>query len=608
MIRQRSSSRAGGSVGTTIERSLANLLHTERYEATVFYDDESRLIGSTGYPEYPVRTFENDEYWVCLEGRVYDRSGEELRSDLISLAGSAFDGDLDRVTDWLLDRDGDFLLTAVEQSTGDVAFLDDVLGRLPTYYRVEDDHLTVSREVRFIAEHVDSPTIDREAVAQYLLLGYPLGDRTLLEGVSRLPPATLLRISPESGDVRMDRLHRFDFDRADHEGRSIDRNADELVERFVEACRQRADRGGTPVVSLSGGLDSRSVLAGLATAGIDCEAATMESDEYVPRSDVTVANQLAAALDVDWRTYQLRAPTGDDLNALLKTKNGLNPLGMGHILGFFEQLATDHGPDLTYLTGDGGDKVLPDLTPPKSLDSDAELAEYVVAEHGIFPLADVAELTGISRGDLLGMVRRRLRTYPESTPAGTYVHFLTHERAMNHLFEGEDRNRFYFWSATPFYALPVFTYAMNCPNEQKSTYRFYREFLRRLSPAAARIDRADYGVPPTSRRHALAVKGKQLLARYPRLFERVKPIVKTVLGLETDSRLDPESRRCMRTQLERCEEIDDVLSRAATDEILESETTYDISQIYTLFTLTSYVEDTFESESTLADYADRSFV
>lgn len=608
MIRGRSTSPAGAPVGTTVEPSLANLLHTERYEATVFYDDESRLIGSTGYPEYPVRSIENDEYWVCLEGRVYDRSSEAVRSNLLGLAASAFDDDLNRVTDWLLDRDGDFLVTAVEQSTGDVAFLNDALGRLPTYYRVDDDHLTVSREVRFIAEHVDSPTIDREAVAQYLLLGYPLGDRTLLEGVSRLPPATLLRANPDSGDVRMDRLHRFDFDSADHDGRSIERNADELLDRFVRACRRRAHCGGTPVVSLSGGLDSRSVLAGVAAAGIDCEAATMESEEYVPRSDVTVANRLAAALDVDWRTYRLRTPTGDDLDALLKTKNGLNPLGMGHILSFFEQLAADRGHDLTYLTGDGGDKVLPDLTPPKPLDDEAELAEYVVAEHGVFPLADVSSLTGISREDLLGMVRRRLRTYPESTPAGQYVHFLIRERAMNHLFEGEDRNRFYFWSATPFYALPVFTYAMNCPDDQKSTYRLYREFLRRLSPEVARIDRADYGVPPTSRRHALAVSVEQLLSRYPRLFERVKPVIKTVLGLETDSRLDQESRRCIRTQLERCEDIDEVLSRTATDEILNSNGTYDISQMYTLFTLTSYVEDTVASETTLSEFADRSFV
>jgi len=81
-------------------------------------------------------------------------------------------------------------------------------------------------------------------------------------------------------------------------------------------------------------------------------------------------------------------------------------------------------------------------------------------------------------------VRDRLRLYPETDPASKYVHFLVYERGANFLFEGEDRNRF-FWSTTPFYSIDFFRYAMNCPPEQKTRYNLYRSFLTELAPAAA---------------------------------------------------------------------------------------------------------------------------
>ena len=87
--------------------------------------------------------------------------------------------------------------------------------------------------------------------------------------------------------------------------------------------------------------------------------------------------------------------------------------------------------------------------------------------------ADVAEL------------RDHVSSYPERDFVQKYVHFVTCERIFKWLTEGEDRNRCFFWSATPYSSFEFFESAMRCPDEQKSYYGLYREFLLQLSPAGA---------------------------------------------------------------------------------------------------------------------------
>jgi asparagine synthase (glutamine-hydrolysing) len=55
----------------------------------------------------------------------------------------------------------------------------------------------------------------------------------------------------------------------------------------------------------------------------------------------------------------LNASTGKDLMTLLNIRSGMNYLAMGYILQFFDMLMERHGARLTYLTGYGGDIVLP---------------------------------------------------------------------------------------------------------------------------------------------------------------------------------------------------------------------------------------------------------
>ncbi|WP_254768142.1 hypothetical protein [Salinilacihabitans rarus] len=587
--------------------SLRPLLHTERLNPHIAYRTDVHSVGYTAYPEYPIRTFEADGVRVCFEGRLYDRPADAVESEVIEVARRALADDPDPgpIRDWLLDVDGEFLLVACDVESGRLAVLNDALARLPTYYYRDEDAFVLSREIRYLLESIDVE-FDRLGVAQCLLFGYTLGDRTIVEGVSRLRPATLLTVEPDSLAVTTTRLHTFDFDEHRHDDRSRTRNASELVSRFETACENRAGYADRDVISLSGGLDSRSVLAGYAAAGLSPVAATMESEEYVARSDVEIAERLAADFDVDWRTYHVGHPTGADLDTLVKTKNGHIGLMTSFILDFFRQLEAEFGPDVTYITGDGGDKALPDLTPVRSLSED-DLVDYVLAQNSLVDVERVAELTRLSEGEIRRSVREHVDAFPERTPAGKYVHFLVYGRAVNFLFEGEDRNRLFFWSVTPFYSLPFFRYAMNCPPEQKERYKLYRSFLGQLAPSAAGRVHPIYGAPVDSSRHALAALVDDVLSRYPSVFETVKPFIKAFNDLDTGSTVGPDTVDCIRHQVDRNDVVDDLFDRQALDRIIDAHDEYGKFTLYRIFALTSVVDDIHSTRSVLEANRDAVF-
>lgn len=597
----------GGDVDTdAFFAAVRDLIEHDDYEIAR-HRTEPVHVGSATPSAYPIETFETDAFWIGLEGTAYGRTRATLREELTAVAERLFDPDAESagIADWLFDVDGTFVVYAVEKSTGAVAVLPDALGRLPVYHYRNGETVYVSRDLSVITTLADDVAFDRLGIAQFLLLGFLLGERTLFEGVSRLTPATALTIRPSG--VETTTLHRFDFGRNAHAGRSVERNASELVALFEDACRRRTTVNDANVVALSGGLDSRCVLAGVSGADRSCGAATMNYPPTTPGIDVDVARRLTTALDVDWRQYHLDPPSADEITTLLRMTGGMNGVGLAQILQFYEGLRHDHGPDVTYFTGDGGDMVFHDLTPSRRVRTDEDLVDYIVAEDARFSPETVAALTRVPADRLRETIRTHVAAYPETDPAQQYVHFSIYEKGVNWLGEGEDRNRGYFWGTTPFYALPVFVYAMNCPDDQKAHYALYREFLSQLDPRIAEIDNANYGVAPASAMHTVASLSSTLLSRYPAIGTRLLPTIKRLVLGQTNSastETTTDITGYVRDQRARSPAIHDLLHEPALDRLLATADRYDRLQLQGVFTVTSLIDTITSSRSVLETRSD----
>jgi len=504
-------------LGKELDVLLSNQLHDDDYRLEDVYTDATCRLTLTRYPHYPVSVVDTPDCLIVLEGRLYGLSDNKVQADLKNLSESVFKDDdctEESVGSWLLTHDGDFVVVMRHKQSGRWAFLNDALGRLPVYYHRRSNFECLSREIGLVTRLPESRTADLMSMAQYLLFGFPLGSRMLWNGVKRLAPATLMRW--DTGQAEQSVINVFDFEKQSSSA-SVAVAAESLVEHFLSACKSRSDGNIHNLLSLSGGLDSRSVAAGFIKAGCDFKAATFGQSAEPPSAELRIAQQLAAGLKLDWEQIDLAAPGGRDVRAIFRLKDGLINSSQAYDVAYFAQLRTRYGRDLVHFSGDGGDKTLPCLRPELKFSTTRKLANYILERHRLMKIREVAKLTHLSVGDIIDELTILLDAYPETSFAGKYVHFIIYERAVHWLFEGEDRNRCAFWSCTPFYQHKFFVSAMTCPDKIKKGHLLYREFLRRLSPVATDIVDAGRGLalgdPAYARRIAVAVRA----ARHPKL-------------------------------------------------------------------------------------------
>jgi asparagine synthase (glutamine-hydrolysing) len=213
------------------------------------------------------------------------------------------------------------------------------------------------------------------------------------------------------------------------------------------------------------------------------------------------------------------------------------------------------------------------------------------------PLEDVCKLTGFTEQQIGEGIDQQISSYPERDFDAKYAHFILFNRAFRWLFEGEDRNRHYFWHLAPFYSLPFLNYALNCPDSQKSRYALYKRFLSRLAPEVCTIDNANWGFPPLSRRYYLMEVKNYLRGRIP---SRVKKRIKRLC----EHKLPESYKSCVRKQLESCETIREYIRYGPVTEKIDRSTKKEAQM---LLTVTSALEQLACGRSSLVEYAQMEF-
>lgn len=583
--------------------ALASLAYFPSYIRQTLIDSDTRLLASVRYSDYPVTTFEQGAWQVVMDGRIYDKPEPQVRAELLKLAERLFEPDgRDALVRWLLGTDGEFVITLYNRVTHQLALFNDALGRLSLYYHANSQELLISRDIRFVASLMQNRRFDRMALAQYLLLGFPFAQRTLFEDVELLPPASLIRVSPQG--VQREQVHVFNFDHQAHRNQSIQQNAEALTELIYTAARHRSDDQHSNVLSLSGGRDSRTIGAVLRNLNIPFTTATMLDYYKTAQGDADLAGEAAKLLGAQWNLMELGPTFGKLALQLLTIKSGLCGLRLCDILPFFEGIQQRAAGPVYYLTGDGGAK-LSDQRPARHVSDVDDLVNFVASRHQRASVNTAAEVTGIPRGDILDEMRARFNSYPEKDMAHKHVHFMIYERAPRFGYESEDRNRCYFWSQSPLYALPFVQYIMNCSNEQKANYALYSAFMSHISPEAANLTEENVGLPITSQRYRLKHGVKRMLmgavSRSPALVRVAKNFIGRTNPYESDHRI----LKCLRDQLHNSPSVAEYLSVPAVEKMLANPQSYSKEEMQLLLTIGSAIEAYEEPVPTLTRYADQ---
>ncbi|GGM60522.1 asparagine synthase (glutamine-hydrolyzing) [Halarchaeum rubridurum] len=263
--------------------------------------------------------------------------------------------------------DGEFAGVRYDPETGRATLFTDRLGARPLYYAVGDDALAFSTSVQRVPE-VDGATFafDSDFLAEYLYARRTFGARTPIAGVDQLAPATTVAYDPTDG--RLDE-RRYWAPRYRPVERPLSHYVDELAERFAAAVADRTADDRTAGLLLSGGSDSRAVLAAAGTdarAGVGADATESESTsagrgERIRtyhmndgwNREARIARRIADAADAPFTLLE-RGPSYHEtlLERAAPIQEFIGPFNTGHALGFADRLAGDVDVLLTGLYSD----------------------------------------------------------------------------------------------------------------------------------------------------------------------------------------------------------------------------------------------------------------
>lgn len=444
--------------------------------------DAAPAVWNVSHATYPVHTATHGPFWFALEGVVYDAPGgpDAALQAVADRLASPRDAD---VQTWVERTDGVFVLLAVHQPTQQWTLLTDAVGTLPLY--LSQAHGCITRTFALF-HHLDaSPPFDRIGAAQQLHLESPLGPRTLLEGVKRLPPATCLR---GHGTVLAERTT---FDSPIVVPRPVSGSlsgeppsVETLTETFVAAVDRRATWRAHPALALSGGLDSRAVACACAASSHDVHPMTLARADGNNRGDVDGAKAICAMLDLPGEIVRPGPPSGDDLQTHVLEKGGMNALDVSFMIPFTRHVAARTA---SLLTGEGG-LLLRDVRPWTSLASLDDVIQHLGTTAHL-SLENAARCVGLPPETL----RRSIRDHFASgagSPDDAYARFRL-ERVYTFTCEGEDRNRSAVWSTSPFLSVPFVQRALRYPMHEKRRLRLYRRFLETLHAPILQIGYPD---------------------------------------------------------------------------------------------------------------------
>jgi asparagine synthase (glutamine-hydrolysing) len=217
--------------------------------------------GGVVYRNSSVQIVERDELLFVLYGDIYTISDVGFRGDIKEL----LDKYLKSGNKLFRELNGEFCIVIWNEEERVLTLVTDHLGTKPLYYYHDTDHTIVAPEVKAILNVLNERSVDKDGVREFLTFGYCLDDHTFIQSIKLALPGYVIELN--TGVSKEEYWSIQDF----IGGKKATKPFDELIKKHQElldrAIDRRISRNKTYCVSLSGGLDSRTIVAFLDRQG-----------------------------------------------------------------------------------------------------------------------------------------------------------------------------------------------------------------------------------------------------------------------------------------------------------------------------------------------------
>jgi asparagine synthase (glutamine-hydrolysing) len=211
----------------------------------------------------------------------------------------------DRV-DWpgaLAGVDGSFAAVVYDGHNRIVHLITNRYGHEPLYWTRHQGRLYWASEAKAMLGIPEfDPRIDSLSAESFLQTGMLLGDRTWFEGVSLVPPGSVLSFDLNRQEIRIRRYWHWNDIPARATSLPIRHAARELGDHFLASVRRRAPESDRVGLMLSGGLDSRAILGAISASGRRVPVVTYGQADA---PDVQFARRAADARSASHHVFEL---------------------------------------------------------------------------------------------------------------------------------------------------------------------------------------------------------------------------------------------------------------------------------------------------------------
>jgi asparagine synthase (glutamine-hydrolysing) len=305
------------------------------------------------------------ELTIVFNGEIYNFS--ELREELAA-KGAVFRSQSDTEVilaayrewgaDCLARLNGMFAFAIYDARQQTIFLARDRAGEKPLFYHRSGGVLRFASELKGLLADATLPRrIDPEALDCYLAMGYVPGERCILQGFNKLPPAHALRVDLQTGATKIWRYWQLPELEASAAHGRVDETAllDEL-ENLLEDTVRRQLVADVPVgVLLSGGVDSSLVTAMAVRASSKVKTFTIRFPGHGTLDETEHARLIARYFDTEHVELEA-APTTADLLPRLACQFDEPMVDSSMIPTFLvSQLVRQHC--TVALGGDGGDEL-----------------------------------------------------------------------------------------------------------------------------------------------------------------------------------------------------------------------------------------------------------
>jgi len=236
-----------------------SLKHFPFYSDTVFRC--GGFAGGVVSRNTPVRIAEKGKMLFVLYGEIY------------SLDGAGFTGNVeDLFAEFLRSRhglfkrmNGEFSAVAWNENDRTLTIVTDHLGTKPIYYYADENHTIIAPEVKAIIQAVGDPRVSPDALREFFTFGFCLDDRTFVENIRLALPGHVIELGRRA--TKKEYWSIQDFIGGKKTDVSFEESSEEHQRLLDAAIGRRASPDKTLCVSLSGGLDSRTIVAFLDRQG-----------------------------------------------------------------------------------------------------------------------------------------------------------------------------------------------------------------------------------------------------------------------------------------------------------------------------------------------------